>query len=141
MADYVNILRGDAPRAITDFVLNRDQARFNAMVRSVMPNVIDKIEFRSTVFAPYSVSGQELAQLLTEDRAGPTSDTNRFVKPTMIIQSPTFGNVVIAPGGVATPQDYEINKKRLMIYATFGILAVVLFSGSIGYAVGRRSRG
>ncbi len=139
MANYSNLLQGDAGRAIVDFVANRDQQRFNQLVKSVMPNVISKLEFRSTVFAPYSISGEEIAKLLTEDNYQPPSDVNRFVKPTMIIQSPTFGNVVMAPAGAATPQDYERNKKRLIIYSIFGLAGIVFLSGAVGYAIGRRT--
>lgn len=140
MANYLPVIQGNVLPSLISFVGNQNQQNFNNVVKAVVPNIISKVKFLSTVNPPFYITGDELAKSLMEEKFEPTSEASKFLKPTIIIESPVFNKAVIAPAGVATEEDFKANKNKAIFIGLAVVVAVGAFSGYVGYKMGKRSR-
>ena len=140
MANYSAIVQGNVLPAVLSFVGSQNQQNFNKLVKAVVPNIISKIEFRSTVNPPFSISGQDLAKSLLEEEYTPQSGVSKFIKPTIIVESPVFNKAVIAPAGLAGDKDFDNNKKKLIYAGIAAGFILLLLGGSVGYAIGKKAK-
>ena len=109
--------------------------------RAALRHVIQDIEIRTTMSPPIVLTADDLiASRSPPPKNEEEADTLRKIKPTLIVRMKQgLGRKTIAPGGVATGQEWL----SLLKYLGFGGLAGVVVVGGIfgvGFWLGRRGR-
>jgi hypothetical protein len=139
MAAYKALLQGNAIPAMVSFVANQNQQNFNNLVKAVVPNIIDKVYFNTTISPTFTITGKQIASSIIEEQYDPPSGFSEFVKPTVVIESPAFKKTVIAPAGVSTEKDFRSTRNTAILISFAVIIGVAAASGMIGYRMGQRS--
>lgn len=125
-------------------------------LRAVVPQAVTRVEFRTSLTPPSTIATTEsiLAAMIRGDtaenapppttaaeRAEPSySASQKFfaaLKPTFMVESPTFGRRIYAPYGVAGPKDFVRGQRTFIGGLVVMSLGLVGLGYALGYAVGR----
>lgn len=101
---------------------------------------IDRIEIRTTASPPVIWTGDEIRASIAGNKTGAQAEEDSavlsFLRPTIILDSETWGKTVWAPYGVASPEAWR-QTQRNTYFLLFGAAAGLF---GLGYYLGKRRR-
>lgn len=107
---------------------------------SLAASYVDRVEIRTTASPPVIWTGDEIRASLDGKQTGVQAEEDSavlsFLRPTIILDSATWGKTVWAPYGVAPPDAWrrtQVNTYFLLFGAAAGLFG-------LGYYLGKRRR-
>lgn len=107
---------------------------------ALVSTLVRNVRLFTTVAPPVDFSGQELDAMVGGGPAQQSGESPvlRFLRPTLVVDSPIFENpIILAPYGAAEPDEWRAVRQRG--YLAIGATAALLVG--LGFALGRVTKG
>lgn len=105
-----------------------------SVVSVLLSHSVETIEVRTRFSPPLILNVADLVQ----GKGGPPGPATKFLKPTVILSGGAIGTQVIAPGGQASPDEWQLWSIVMGGLALVGFVTVVGAAFKIGERRGKR---
>lgn len=101
-------------------------------------SIVKNAEIRTTVSPPITVDGASILKNGGRKRDDLLPNALKQLKPTVIIRSPVFGTKVIAPAGIAGPDEWKENALKAALLGGTALLTATAIVFVAGFWFGKR---